>query len=168
MTTASRRTDSPSTIGRAVLQTAAFVVLVNAVGAAPSVVFGTGGEWLRGLDKPGFYPPQLAFPIAWTALFTLLGIALWLVWRADADGRTLALWLFAVQFLFNVAWTPAFFGLESVTAGLAVIIPLWFLVVATTVAFARVDRRAGALLVPYLAWVTFALALSISLWRLNG
>ena len=151
----------------ALLQLVGAILLVNVVGAAPGVVFGPDSAWFRRLETPWFYPPEIAFPVVWTLLFTLLGIALWLVWRADDGRRSLALALFVAQFALNVAWTPAFFGLESITGALVVIVLLWGLVLATLVAFARVDRRAGAFLVPYLLWVTFALVLTAEFWRLN-
>ncbi|QSX00584.1 TspO/MBR family protein [Haloterrigena alkaliphila] len=150
------------------LRAIGFVVLVNVVGAVPGVLSSPNSPWLRSLEKPPFYPPSIAFPIVWTALFTLMGIALWLVWRSDSAGRRLALGLFAVQMAFNVVWTPAFFALEAPLFALGIILVLWALVVGTIVAFDRVDRRAAALLVPYLAWVTFATALNFELWRLNA
>lgn len=107
------------------------------------------------------------FPVVWTLLFTLLGIALWLVWESDGAGRGLALSLFAAQMVANVAWSPAFFGAENLLLGLGVILALWILIVATILAFRRVDRRAAVLLVPYLAWTTFAAVLNFELWRLN-
>ena len=145
-----------------------FVVLVNLVGAAPSAVASPDTPWFRALDKPWFYPPTIAFPVVWTLLFTLLGVALWLVWRSDADGRRLALGLFVAQMGVNVVWTPAFFGLEAPLVALGVIVVLWGLVVGTILAFRRIDRRAAALLIPYLAWVTFAAVLNFELWRLNA
>ncbi|MDF9747736.1 TspO/MBR family protein [Natrinema salsiterrestre] len=154
--------------GGSILTAIGFVLLVNLVGAAPSAVSSPDTPWFRALEKPDFYPPAIAFPIVWTLLFTLLGVALWLVWRCDADGRRLALGLFAAQMAFNVAWTPAFFALEAPLVALGIILVLWGLVVGTIVAFRRVDRRAAALLVPYLAWVTFATVLNFELWRLNA
>ena len=144
------------------------VILVNAVGAAPALVAGPDSAWFRELEKPVFYPPEIAFPVVWTLLFSLLGIALWLVWRTDAPGRALALSLFVAQMAVNAAWTPAFFGRESPELGLVVILVLWVLIVATIVAFGRVDRRAAALLVPYLAWVAFAAILNGAIWWLNA
>ena len=162
-TTSSRRLD-----GESILGAIAFVLVVNVVGSVPGVLSSPGSPWFRALEKPAFYPPEIAFPVVWTLLFTLMGVALWLVWRSDADGRRLALGLFVAQMAFNVAWTPAFFTLEVLLLGLLVIVALWILVVATIVAFDRVDRRAAALLVPYLAWVTFAAVLNFELWRLNA
>ena len=149
------------------LRAIGFVLLVNVVGSVPGVLSSPDSAWFRALEKPAFYPPEIAFPVVWTALFTLLGVALWLVWRADGPGRRLALGLFAVQMALNVAWTPVFFSAQELFAGLVVIVALWGLLVATIVAFRRVDRRAAALLVPYLLWVTFAAVLNVELWRLN-
>ena len=150
------------------LQAAGFVVLVNVVGATPGLLSSPDSPWFQALEKPWYYPPEIAFPVVWTALFTLMGVALWLVWRSSKGRRrTVALWLFAAQMAFNVAWTPAFFTLEAPLVALGVIVVLWGLVVSTIAAFDRVDRRAAALLVPYLAWVTFATVLNYELWRLN-
>lgn len=152
----------------ALLQAIGFVIAINAIGAFPSVIAGPGTQWFQGLELPWFYPPTIAFPVVWTLLFTLLGIALWLVWRSNSADRRLAIGLFALQMVFNVAWTPSFFGLENPLLGLGVISVLWVLIVATIAVFRRVDRRAAALLVPYLAWVTFAAVLNFEIWRLNA
>ncbi|MCT9095026.1 TspO/MBR family protein [Haloarchaeobius sp. HME9146] len=145
-----------------------FVVLVNLVGGAAAVIGGPGSEWFAALEKPWFYPPSWAFGVVWTLLFSLLGVALYRVWRADESrDRTIALGAFVLQMVFNVAWTPAFFGLESPGIALGVIAALWVLVVGTIWAFRRVDRTAAALLVPYLLWVSFATVLNYDIWRLN-
>lgn len=148
----------------------ASVLLVNAVGAAPALLGGPGSDWFRALEKPWFYPPGAAFGIVWTVLFSLLGVALYLVWRTGTDDPAVrvALGLFALQFAFNVAWTPAFFRLQNLGLALGVIVVLFVLAAATARAFARVDRRAGVLLVPYLAWVAFAAALNYAILALNG
>ncbi|MWV41874.1 TspO/MBR family protein [Natrialba sp. INN-245] len=162
--TSESRLPDPGSVLRAI----GFVVLVNVVGGVPGILSSPDSAWFRSLEKPAFYPPELAFPVAWTLLFVLMGLALWLVWRSDADGRRLAIGLFALQMVFNVAWTPAFFSLEAPLVGLAVILILWVLVAATIGSFRRVDRRAAALLVPYIAWVTFAAVLNFEIWRLNA
>lgn len=150
-----------------VLVAVGFVLLVNVVGGLPGILSDPDSAWFRSLAKPWFYPPTIAFPVVWTTLFTLLGLALWLVWRSDADGRGLALGLFALQMLFNVVWTPAFFTFEALLLAFGIIVVLWVLIAATILAFRRVDRRAAAFLVPYIVWVTFAAVLNFELWRLN-
>jgi tryptophan-rich sensory protein len=153
----------PSRSSRDLLIAAGFVVASNALGALPSLRFGADTTWF---ERPWFFPPDVAFPVVWTLLFTLLGIAAYLVWRRGTERRAVrvALGAFAVQFALNLAWTPAFFGLRRPGLGLIVIGLLWLAIVATVVAFDRVDRRAAALLVPYLAWVSFAAVLNYAIY----
>jgi tryptophan-rich sensory protein len=139
------------------------VLAVNALGASPAVFVGSDTSWF---DRPWFFPPTVVFPLVWTALFTLLGIALYLVARRGLDRRAVrvAVAVFAVQFALNLAWTPAFFGLQRPGLGLVVIGALWVAIVGTIAAFDRVDRRAALLLVPYLAWVSFAGVLNYAIY----
>ena len=125
--------------------------------------------WYVALQKPGFTPPSWLFGPVWVALYALMGVSAYLVWRRGVGEVRVkwALLVFVVQLVLNAAWSPAFFGLRSTLAGLAVIIPLWFLICATIVLFRRVSKPAGLLLVPYLVWVTYATALNVSLWQLN-
>ncbi|MFC7071093.1 TspO/MBR family protein [Halobaculum lipolyticum] len=139
----------------------ALVLLVNVVGGVPAVLGGPGSAWFEALVKPAIYPPSWLFGVVWTALFTLSGAALWLVVRAEPSAaRRLALGAFVLQFAFNVAWTPTFFAFQRIDLALGVIVVLAALLAGTVAAFARVDRRAAALLVPYLAWVCFAAVLN--------
>jgi tryptophan-rich sensory protein len=157
---------------RPIASLAAAVLACVLVGASGSVFTATGLEsWYGTLERPALTPPDWLFGPVWTALFSLMGVAAWLVWRAlpgpDARAARLALGAFAVQFALNVAWSAAFFGARSVVGGLAVVALLWVAIAATLAAFARVDRRAAALLVPYLAWVSFAAYLNAAIWALN-
>ncbi|UIP00160.1 tryptophan-rich sensory protein [Halobaculum sp. CBA1158] len=146
----------------------ALVVAVNVAGAVPALLGGPDTAWFASLTKPAIYPPGWLFGVVWTALFTLSGAALWLVIRAEATAaRRLALWAFLLQFAFNVAWTPTFFALREIAAALAVILALAVVLTGTIAAFARVDRRAAALLVPYLAWACFAAVLNYRFLVLN-
>jgi tryptophan-rich sensory protein len=125
--------------------------------------------WYATLEKPAFTPPSWVFGPVWTVLYAFQGLAAWLLWRAGLDDRRVrvALGLLAVQFALNLAWSPAFFGLESPLLGLLVIGPLWVALLATVLAARRVEARAAALLVPYLAWVSFAAVLNYAIWSLN-
>lgn len=131
--------------------------------------------WYPTLVKPAFTPPSWVFGPVWTTLFALLGVAAWLVWRAGLDDPAaglghesrVALAVFAAQYAVQVAWSGVFFGLRWPAGGLAVIVVLWLGIVATVAGFARVDRRAALLLVPYLGWVSFAAFLNYRLWQLN-
>jgi translocator protein len=129
---------------------------------------GPGNPWFDALAKPGIYPPPAIFAIVWSILYALMGFALALVGSAwGAHGRGLAIGVFAAQFLVNLAWSPVFFGLRQITGGLIVIVVLDVLVTITVVLFWRVRRLAGALLLPYLAWILFATALNYEFLRLN-
>jgi tryptophan-rich sensory protein len=147
-----------------------FIVLINVVGAVPALIGGPGSAWFAALDKPWFYPPPATFGIVWTTLFTLMGIAVWLVWRRGPANRNVqvALGMFVFQFVFNIAWTPVFFALEAPAAAFWIIVALVVAVAGTIAAFARVDRRAAALLVPYLLWGSFAAVLNYTIVQLNG
>lgn len=126
-------------------------------------------RWYAGLAKPAGTPPDWAFPVAWTLLYLLMGAAAWLVWRAaGVAGARVALGLFVLQLALNLAWTPAFFGLQDPDLGLVVILLVDAAVAATILAFRRHRPAAALLLLPYLAWVLFATWLNFGTWRLNG
>jgi translocator protein len=126
------------------------------------------GQWYAGLQKPPWNPPNWIFGPVWAALYTMMAIAAWLVWkRGGFFGQRAALSLFLLQLLFNALWSPLFFGLENPALAFADILLLWFCLLATVVAFWKACLPAGALLVPYLAWVSFASALNFTLWQLN-
>lgn len=145
------------------------VLLCEVAGTLPGVA--TAGDvaaWYPTLAKPAFTPPAWVFGPVWVVLFALLGVAAYLVVRDGAgEDRGVAVRLFLGQFALNVSWTLAFFGARSVVGGLVVVLALWIAVVATVVAFDRVNRAAALLLLPYLAWVTFAAALNVGVWWLN-
>ena len=125
--------------------------------------------WYAVLHKPAFAPPNWVFGPVWIALFVLMAVAAFLVWRRGwglASVR-LGLGVFAVHLVLNVAWSACFFGLRSPGAGFAEIVVLWLAIVATMVAFGRVSRAATALLVPYILWVSFAAALNYRIFMLN-
>jgi tryptophan-rich sensory protein len=122
-------------------------------------------SWYEGLHKPSFNPPNGVFAPVWTALYVLMAIAAWRVWR-KAGPRPLG--LYALQLALNGAWSFIFFGAHAVGAALAEIVLLLALVLATMGSFWRKDRIAGLLFLPYAAWVLFAGALNAAIWRLNG
>ena len=148
---------------REVITALGVILSVNVLGAVPAVFSGSDTNWI---DRPWFYPPEILFPIVWTLLFTLMGAALFIVWRHGTDRRRVrgALGVFAIQFVLNLSWTPVFFGLQRADLGLVVIAVLWVTIVATVVLFARVSRIAAALLVPYLGWVSFAVVLNYAIY----
>lgn len=120
------------------------------------------------LAKPGWAPPSWLFGPVWTVLYLLMGVAAWLVWRERGfAGARAALTLFAVQLAANALWTWLFFAWRRGALAFGEVLVLWLLIAATLVAFWKVKPVAGALLLPYLAWVSFASALTWSVWRLN-
>lgn len=155
---------------RPVASLVAAVLVCELVGALGTVFTMPALDgWYGTIQQPWFTPPSWVFGPVWTTLFALLGVAAWLVWRADTDERAVrvALVAFAIQFTVNVSWSGVFFGLRWPLGGFVVIVALWLAILATVWSFDRVDRRAALLLVPYLAWVTFAGVLNYQIWRLN-
>jgi benzodiazapine receptor len=120
------------------------------------------------LDRPAWAPPSAVFGPVWTVLYALMGVAAWLVWRARGWSRASGpLLLFVAQLMLNALWTWLFFAWQQGAWAFADIALLWLLLVATVLAFWRVRPLAGMLLLPYLAWVSFACALSWSIWQRN-
>jgi tryptophan-rich sensory protein len=123
------------------------------------------GEWYRGLSKPRWTPPDWLFPVAWTLLYLCMSTSAARVAMIPGSGQALALW--SVQIALNTLWTPIFFGLRRLGAGLVVIGLLWLSVAATMLAFWQIDPVAGALFAPYLLWVSIAGALNHAVWVRN-
>lgn len=129
---------------------------------------GNGNRWYALLEKPWFQPPGWVFPVAWTALYVMLGLALASVLNARGSRyRRLAVGLFAVSFALNLCWSPLFFGMHRITAALFLIIAMFVAAFATTIVFGRVRTTAAWLMVPYLAWLCFAAVLNWETVRLN-
>lgn len=126
------------------------------------------GAWYSNLNKPPWNPPSWIFGPVWTALYTMMAVAAWLVWRRGGwTGQRRALACFLVQLALNALWSPLFFGLKNPGLAFAEIVLLWLAILATVLAFWKAHRVASGLLVPYLAWVTFAAGLNYTLWQLN-
>lgn len=126
------------------------------------------GEWYTSLQKPAWNPPGWIFGPVWTALYTMMAVAAWLVWRQGGwEKQRRPLLVFLAQLTLNALWTPLFFGLHWPGVAFAEILLLWLAIAATVAVFRPVSRTAMLLLVPYLAWVSFAAALNFTLWRLN-
>ena len=138
-------------------------------GAAATALFIGADGWYAGLVKPSWNPPAWLFGPVWTALYALMAVAAWLVWREGGwRTRRRALGLYLVQWTLNALWTPIFFGLHRPDLAFAGILLLDVAVLATLTAFWRAKRLAGALLVPYALWVAFATVLNGVIWRLNA
>jgi len=155
--------------GREVVALAVAVAACLAAGAIGSVATaGAIPTWYAGLRRPPWNPPAWVFGPVWTALYLLMAVAAWLVWREHAGpAGSVALGLFALQLVLNTAWSLIFFGLRAPGWAVVDIVALWLAIALTVVAFWPVRPVAGALLLPYLAWVTFAAVLNVAVWRLN-
>ena len=128
----------------------------------------SAGAFYRELTRPAWAPPAWLFGPAWTVLYVLMAVAAWLVWRDRGfRGARAALALFLVQLAVNALWTWLFFVWRQGALAFGEIVVLWALILATIIAFWRVRPAAGALLLPYLAWVTFATALTWAMWQGN-
>jgi translocator protein len=147
--------------------TVPFILLLGFTSArlAPS---GSANPWFARLVKPEIMPEEWVFPVAWAALYVLMGLALAMI--INARGSTLrgpALVVFALQMLVNLAWSPVFFGMHQVVSALAIIGVLFALALVTLVLFARIRTGAAILLLPYLAWIGFAGYLLFQINELN-
>ncbi|MCF8037694.1 MAG: tryptophan-rich sensory protein [Desulfohalobiaceae bacterium] len=129
----------------------------------------TPGEWYASLAKPAWNPPDSVFGPVWSVLYVLMGVAAWLVWRkAGFAGARVAIGLFIIQLFLNSLWSFLFFGVHQPGLAFIEMLVLWLVILATTTGFWRVSVPAGILLLPYLCWVGFAIALNFELWRLNS
>ncbi len=151
-----------TTLGLAGWLTACFL-------AASLGVFFMPGGWYAALNKPAWNPPAWIFGPVWTALYAMMAVAAWLVWkRGGFAAHRQALTLFLIQLVLNASWTPLFFGLHRPGVAFVEIIFLWLAIAATLAAFCPINRVAAWLLAPYLAWVSFATVLNFAIWRLNS
>jgi translocator protein len=126
------------------------------------------GDWYERLTKPSWRPPNQLFAPVWSVLYLMIAVSGWLIWRETGFvGATLPLAIYALQLVLNATWTPLFFGLHRIDLGFFDIVLVWLSIVATIVLFYPIHSVAAMLLLPYLAWVTFAAALNFAVWRLN-
>ncbi|MCW5658485.1 MAG: tryptophan-rich sensory protein [Burkholderiaceae bacterium] len=145
-----------------------WLLVVFAGAAVGAFASASASEFYRDLVRPSWAPPGWLFGPVWTVLYALMGVAAWLVWRARGfGGARRALLVFVVQLAANALWTWLFFAWRQGGLAFAEILLLLALILATIVLFWRVSRLAAVLLLPYLLWVSFASALTLSVWRLN-
>lgn len=153
--------------GRKLAALTGFVLLCTVPALVGSI--SAPGEWYAQLRKPSWNPPGWVFGPVWTVLYLMMAVAAWRVWTRGgwAEQRRPLLW-FLIQLGLNSAWTPLFFGLRRPGWAFAEILVLWLAIAGTAALFFRADKVAGWLLVPYLAWVSFASVLNGVLWRMNS
>jgi benzodiazapine receptor len=156
--------------GRDIIKLVVSIVACQGAGAIGSI-FTTPAipTWYATLQKPFFTPPSWLFAPAWITLYLLMGIAAFLIWRKGLGqkGVRAALVVFLVQLVLNALWSVVFFGLQSPLWGVVVILALWVAILLTIIRFFKLSTAAGALLVPYILWVSFASVLNVAIWVLN-
>ena len=147
----------------------AFIILCLAVSSVGGAITATSVDtWYQALAKPSFNPPDWVFAPVWTTLYFLMGVSGWRIWRRRASRATRgALALFGLQLFLNFAWSVLFFGFQRIDLALIDIVILFVAIVANMILFWRIERLATLLLVPYAAWVVFAIVLNVSIWLLN-
>jgi len=126
---------------------------------------GANSQWYIDLSKPKIMPPNWVFAPVWTVLYVLMGVALGKIWKQRVNNKPL-LWLFALQLLLNIVWSPLFFYYRQINFALLDLFMLWVCLL-TFMAHARSLRTVYLLFIPYILWVSFALALNYSISRLN-
>jgi len=137
---------------------------ICAVPAAAGLLF-QPGSWYRDLDKPSWTPPDKLFPVIWAVLYVLMSLAAARVAAQPDSALVLGLW--SLQITISTLWSAVFFGLHRIRTGAVIIAVLWGAVLVTTLAFLQRDVAAALMMLPYLAWGTFALALNLSVMRRN-
>ena len=146
-------------------------ILIPLLVGAISGFFTTSGVngWFALANKPWFNPPNWIFAPVWTTLYVLMGIALFLVWKADADKsiKQTAIILFTLQLALNFFWSIIFFKLQQPGWAFVEIILMWLMILLTILWFGKINATAAWLLVPYICWVSFASVLNYSIWKLN-
>jgi len=153
-----------------ILRLVVSIMICQGAGLIGSIFTRTSvGTWYVTLRKPSFNPPSWLFGPVWITLYAMMGVSLFFVWRKGLGnpGVRVALTVFAIQLVLNVLWSVAFFGLNSPLRGFIVIVVLWSAILLTVIYFWRVSTAGALLLLPYMAWVSFALVLNFRIWRLN-
>ncbi len=142
--------------------------LVVCYGAAFVAASATPGDWYANLKKPPFNPPDWVLSVVWVALYGLMALAAWLVWKMRGFMRArIPLGLFLLQLALNVAWPWLFFSSQNPGLAFADIVALWFMLLLTLASFWIENPPAGALLVPYFGWVSYAAVINFTIWRIN-
>jgi tryptophan-rich sensory protein len=143
------------------------VLIPLAVGGLSALLSRDGMMSFDIVQKPPLTPPAILFPIAWTILYVLMGIASYFVFTSDSPLKESALRVYGIQLVFNFFWSIIFFNMQRYTFAFVWLLILWLLIILTTVLFYRIKKTAGYLFIPYLVWVTFAAYLNLGIAILN-
>ena len=144
------------------------VLIPLAVGGLSALLTMGSMEDFEALNKPPLSPPGWLFPVVWSVLFILMGIASYIIYVSPkSEQRQSALIFYGVQLFFNFIWSLLFFNLEAYLFAFIWLVALWILIIITTIKFYRISKPAGYLLIPYIIWVTFAGYLNLAIYLLN-
>ena len=146
------------------------ILICETTGIVSGLIANTGmNSWFETLNKPSWNPPAFLFAPVWTFLYLLMGISLWLIWKSAAPvpQKSNAIILFSLQLFLNFWWSIIFFKFHSPAVALVNIILMLILILLTIISFSKISTPAAWLLVPYIAWVSFAIILNYSIWDLN-
>jgi tryptophan-rich sensory protein len=141
------------------------IFLATCMVAGASGYFFKPGAWYASLDKPSWTPPDWAFPVVWTILYVMIAVAAARVASLPGSGAAIAFW--SLQIALNTLWSGVFFGVRRMLAALVLLGCLWLAVLATTIAFWQHDTLAALMMLPYIAWGSYAFALNLSVWWRN-
>jgi tryptophan-rich sensory protein len=147
------------------------IAIPVAIGTTAGFFTVTGvGSWYQTINKPSWNPPGWVFGPVWTMLYIMMGVSLYLVWKSDINNhlKRTAIGLFAVQLILNFFWSFIFFDQQQPGWAFVEIIAMWVFILLTIFAFAKVNKTAAWLLVPYISWVSFATILNYTIWKLNN
>lgn len=147
------------------------IAIPVAIGATAGFFTVTGvGSWYQAINKPSWNPPGWVFGPVWTMLYIMMGVSLYLVWKSGINNhlKRTAIGLFAVQLILNFFWSFIFFDQQQPGWAFVEIIAMWVFILLTIFAFAKVNKTAAWLLVPYISWVSFATILNYTIWELNN
>lgn len=160
---------SPPSRAASIFALLGFVIVTFSAAFVGVLASLSSAEMYATMIKPTWSPPGWLFGRVWTVLYCLMAVAVWLVWRKRAEMRVDIAWgTYLVHLIFQAAWSWLFFGLGRADAAMFDIMVLWLMIVWLMLAFWRIDRLAGLLMLPYLLWVSFASVLNGALWLLNG
>lgn len=144
------------------------LILLLGFGSSRIARAGAENRWYAALVRPGITPPDWVFPVAWSALYVLMGLALAMIINARGSRlRGLGIALFVVQLLLNLAWSPLFFGMHQVSSALILLVAIFVAALVTTLVFGRIRAAAAWLMAPYLVWLCFAGVLNWEIGKLN-
>ena len=143
------------------------ILIPLAVGGLSALMTGGGMADFALINKPPLSPPAWLFPVVWTLLYILMGIASYIVWDSKAREKELALKVYAIQLFFNLFWSYIFFSMKNYLFAFVWLLILLALVIVTTLLFYRINKKAGYLLIPYVLWVAFAGYLNFAIYLIN-